>query len=300
MTHGSRLLVRPFSTMAASIGLLIVGAASSVDEPARPPSPAMPRRFSCERVIATVLGRSIVESDLDSLIESPSESTEYGRERERQEQLQSLIFSTLRDEYCREHDLEPTPEECAAARKSLLRDFYVDMWSEYIVGVLAGLVLDDLNDAERRQVWLILCVCLDPVGGTTRERLHRLIQAMIDSRDTGEDERDEWRSILDELDAVERWPVALRRGFNFDRALYRRFGGLVMFQQFDPVIPIDAHREWLKEEEARGRFQIFDEEYSAQFWQAYTVSRFDRWAHLPTEDPFAIPWWEQTEEPMLR
>lgn len=85
------------------------------------------------------------------------------------------------------------------------------------------------------------------------------------------------------LSVIESWKV--------NQALYRQYGGHVIFQQGGPE-PLDAYRQLLTEEAKRGSFTIADKALEASFWAYFTndaeyiVSSDDE-----AERAFSKPWW---------
>ena len=76
-----------------------------------------------------------------------------------------------------------------------------------------------------------------------------------------------------------------------NRALYRRYGGVVIFQQLDPLEPIGAYRAFLKEMEQRRILEIYDAGLRAGVWDRFSTDQ-------PFEIPpamvdFETPWWLQ-------
>ena len=57
--------------------------------------------------------------------------------------------------------------------------------------------------------------------------------------------------------------------WKFNKALYDKYGGRVIFQQFGPE-PVDAYRDFLREQERKGAFEILDKKYEASFWDYFT------------------------------
>ncbi|NBT93293.1 MAG: META domain-containing protein, partial [Betaproteobacteria bacterium] len=71
--------------------------------------------------------------------------------------------------------------------------------------------------------------------------------------------------------------------------LHAKYGGRVLFQQAG-IEPLEAYRDFLKEQEKKGAFQILDTQYEAGFWRYFT----DETKLLSKEDSvkaFDTPWW---------
>jgi hypothetical protein len=91
------------------------------------------------------------------------------------------------------------------------------------------------------------------------------------------------------------------KSWKFDRALHAQYGGVVIFQQSNPVEPVGAYRKWLEEHEQAGHFQILDDEARVAFWE-YFKRDWDREICVVHDaDPLAEPWWlNRTEEGAAR
>lgn len=80
--------------------------------------------------------------------------------------------------------------------------------------------------------------------------------------------------------------------WKFNKSLYEKYGGRVIFQQFG-IEPLDGYKRFLQEQEANGAFQILDATFNAEFWKYFTTTPH---TEVRTKDPFAKPWWLITRE----
>jgi hypothetical protein len=62
--------------------------------------------------------------------------------------------------------------------------------------------------------------------------------------------------------------AAFIRQWKINQALYRQYGGRIIFQQGGPE-PLDAYRKFLTEHQARGEFVILNKDFEAAFWRYY-------------------------------
>ncbi len=79
--------------------------------------------------------------------------------------------------------------------------------------------------------------------------------------------------------------------FKINQAFYEQYGGRVIFQQFGPE-PVDAYRDFLKEQEREGNFEILDKQYEDEFWD-YFVNDSSH-SFLSAEEgaeAMTTPWW---------
>ncbi len=116
----------------------------------------------------------------------------------------------------------------------------------------------------------------------TAEELKALDDSNRKSREPGTEES----KALDEVAkaSVESW--------KFNKALYGRYGGRVIFQQAG-LEPLDAFRDWLRDEENAGSFQFHDPKWKDAFWEYYNP-KYHRFVNEP--DPFKVPLWKIATE----
>jgi hypothetical protein len=95
-----------------------------------------------------------------------------------------------------------------------------------------------------------------------------------------EDQRG-WEAIGDQL----------VKGWKLDRALYRKYGGTVIFQQANPFEPVGAYRGFLEEMEKAKVFEVFDPDNRQKFWH-YFVRQHPFQVPAKAID-FDEPWWMQ-------
>jgi len=81
------------------------------------------------------------------------------------------------------------------------------------------------------------------------------------------------------------------RSWKINKALYAKYGGRVIFQQAG-VEPLDAYRDFLREQEKNRAFQILDKKYEASFWRYFTNDAMHTF--YPKDDGAKFintPWW---------
>ena len=81
------------------------------------------------------------------------------------------------------------------------------------------------------------------------------------------------------------------KGWKFDRALYKQYGGTVIFQQSNPFEPVGAYRKFLEEHEGKRSFEILDPALRQLFWEYYTGEQ--QFVVPPAEVNYETPWWLQ-------
>ena len=79
--------------------------------------------------------------------------------------------------------------------------------------------------------------------------------------------------------------------WKINKSLYEKYGGRVVFQQ-SGVEPIDAYRDFLRDQEKAGSFKIMREAEKELFWEYFTNEKM----HTFSEDKDALrlienPWW---------
>jgi hypothetical protein len=87
------------------------------------------------------------------------------------------------------------------------------------------------------------------------------------------------------------------KSWKINKALYAQYGGRVIFQQAG-VEPLDAYRDFLKEQEKKGAFQIIDKQYEPEFWRYFTNDAMHRFCDKNEGAKFInTPWWMMEETP---
>ena len=89
------------------------------------------------------------------------------------------------------------------------------------------------------------------------------------------------------------------RAWKINKVLYKKYGGRVIFQQAG-VEPLDAYREFLKEQEKNGSFQIIDKQYEPGFWRYFTNDAMHTFYSGEDGEKFInTPWWMMEEPPKM-
>jgi hypothetical protein len=84
---------------------------------------------------------------------------------------------------------------------------------------------------------------------------------------------------------VEQWKV--------NQALYRQYGGRVIYQQGGPE-PLDAYHEFFKAAQKSGEFRIINKEFEPALWRYYTTDskhQFIPESGNEKEQAINTPWW---------
>jgi hypothetical protein len=76
-----------------------------------------------------------------------------------------------------------------------------------------------------------------------------------------------------------------------NKALYEEYGGIVLFQQLNPMEAFGAMRKLLESHEAKGDFQIYDEQLKQQFWKYYLREPVSWKVMKPENIDYSEPWW---------
>jgi heat shock protein HslJ len=85
------------------------------------------------------------------------------------------------------------------------------------------------------------------------------------------------------------------RQWKLNRALYRQYGGRIIFQQLGPE-PLDAYRQYLEERRGAGDFEIHEKTFADTFWRYFTDESMHSFYERGSEEEaraFATPPWER-------
>jgi heat shock protein HslJ len=85
------------------------------------------------------------------------------------------------------------------------------------------------------------------------------------------------------------------RHWKLNRALYRQYGGRIIFQQLGPE-PLDAYRKYLEERQVAGDFTIHQKDFEDEFWRYFTSDSMHDFYEPGSEEEtqaFRTPPWER-------
>lgn len=214
-----------------------------------------PAKPADPNAIAVVLGRSILPGEKDK--------------------LNQLIFGGLLEKFAQDNKIEVTDEELDAFVLKLEEKEKESEaeWERDRAKLQEELKSDSLSERARNEKESRLKT-LESLLKSNREMKER-------TRGMEEQMRPMKRNIAGHF--VKNWKV--------NKALFAKYGGRVIFQQAGPE-PLDAYRDFLKEQERSGAFRIIDKQFEAPFWRYYTddsmhtfISKEEGAKSLET------PWW---------
>jgi hypothetical protein len=208
-------------------------------------------------LVAEVLGSQIQTSDPD--------------------EMRFVILRKLTDRYATEQGIHVEPSEIDAYLKSVHRFMDEDRKRQeaHRQVIVRELNASGLTKKERRRLIL------------ERDKLNEQIAGLNGAGGGSAKHPDE-----DEA-ARERITYAFIRQWKINRALYREYGGRIIFQQGGPE-PLDAYRTFLREQQKQGAFRILKKDFESQFWRYYvTDSLHDFYPAGSKEEANALqtPFW---------
>ncbi|MBI3815356.1 MAG: hypothetical protein HY279_12955 [Nitrospinae bacterium] len=205
--------------------------------------------------IAVVLGKPITVKDKDN--------------------LNGLIFGALLEKYAKENKIEPTEAELDVfmQRTDELEKRNQDKFEKDRKKLAEELKSDTLTEKERKEKTAYL-QNLESILKTTKE---------MAERDKG---------MEDQIKAIKRnMARQFVKTWKINKSLYEKYGGRIIFQQAG-VEPLDAYREFLKEQEKERTFQIMNKDYEASFWRYFTNDAMHTF--ISKDDGAKLmgtPWW---------
>jgi hypothetical protein len=260
---------------------LAAPAAPAVRAETPAPAPAVPAA-SAPRPVAVVLAQPIQEAEIEP---APAEAARQQAALDaeafarwqlqaRAKKLAGLVQVRLLDAYAKQHRLEPTEAE--------------------LKPLLASLAATSRQTEEAMK--------------KTRERRTAEIRAKLAAPDLAPADRERLQADLAQWEKFPSRPGTDDRAFmsnvaqywKVQRSLYKRYGGRVLVSAFGAQA-IDGQQTYLREEEKRGSFEIFDPGLRAAFWAA---SADETWADgaiqgRDADEVFATPPW-QDQNPAKR
>ncbi|MCL4204626.1 MAG: hypothetical protein KJ000_19230 [Pirellulaceae bacterium] len=123
----------------------------------------------------------------------------------------------------------------------------------------------------------------------TREEIQQFVDAMRSMSRTDNDASEARKK--DDQHGFQAIGEQFVKGWKLDRALYKKYGGTVIFQQANPFEPVGAYRGFLEEMEKAKVFEVYDPDNRQKFWH-YFVRQHP--FQVPAKNiNFDEPWWMQ-------
>ncbi len=229
-----------------------------IGEVAADPSP---RAETPEKdIIAVVLGKKIPVADKD--------------------RLSGLILGALLERFVRDNKIEPTNGELKAF---ILRSEEMDRQHQIQLEkdrkkLAAELKGPAVSEHDRKE----------------KESRLQTIESILKSNREMKAQAGGEKQLL-EMKRQMAWQFV--RSWKINKALFAKYGGRVIFQQAG-VEPIDAYRDFLREQQKSGAFQILDKKYEASFWRYFTNDAMH--AFYPEGEGAKFintPWWMMDQTP---
>jgi hypothetical protein len=196
-------------------------------------------------------------------------------------ELNRLVLGALLQQYAKENKLEPSDEELDAffLRTEKTEKQYQDKIQADRVKLVEELKDSSLSDRDREQKASYLNN-IESILKTAREMNEKM-------KGREEEVRSMKRPMAQHI--VKFWKT--------NKALYEKYGGRVIYQQ-GGVEPIDAYRNFLREQEKNAAFQFLDKKCEADFWDYFTNDTLHVFA--TKEEGVKLintPWWMIEESP---
>ncbi len=203
--------------------------------------------------ILTIVSISFAESDIygareDPLVATVFETSIHSRD---SREVQYVILQHLMARYAKDHEIDVSKYEV---------DAYLEAKKRFMVS--------DRKRREQRRTELAEELQSGHLPDARRSAIAKELEILDSLADadleTADEDAPEVRAYSEQLAKalVLRWKI--------NRALYRQYGGRIIFQQAGPE-PLDAYRTFLQEQEALGHFKILDFSYAQEFWRYFVT-----------------------------
>jgi hypothetical protein len=241
------------------------------------------------RPVAEVLGKAVYEDDLvparlagEQKAQLAPDAYAAWYEREKGEKLKAMVWSAVFSDYAKKRNVEPTQAEIEShvnSHRKFKREDRARREKER-AALIGELKSPNLSEARRKQAQQYL---------DTLNSLREFDSREEKERSDPERER-QWQESERRVAAVwvKQWKV--------NQALFREFGGRIIFQQAGWE-PIDAYRKLLEKYETNKLFVIHDRALREAVY-AYFKFKFVYADEKKAAFYFEKPYWERTQEEM--
>lgn len=189
------------------------------------------------------------------------------------EEMQYVILGKLTDQY-------------AAANQIAVQQDEIDAY----VASMDRIAEQDRKEREARRSEIAGKLASQTLTSAERESLSSELATLneLDAMLGGSGEKS-----ADDQAAQREIGAAVVRQWKINQALYRQYGGRVIFQQGGPE-PLDAYRQFLEEQQGKGAFSILDKSFEPAFWRYFkndSIHSFYPSGSVEEARAFETPWW---------
>jgi len=200
-------------------------------------------------------------------------ATVFGKpvQAEEEEELTGIIFGQLLEAYAKEKKIEASEEEIKAfiAKTEEMEKEDRDKFEKDRKRLVEELKSDKLAADKRKEKEEELAMKEEFLKGTNL------------SPEDAKQVAKETREMASEY--VRSWKI--------NRELFKQYGGRAIFQQAGPE-PLDAYRDFLREQEKKGAFFIKDEDAKKEFWKYFTDESIHTFYNAAdSKKAIETPWW---------
>lgn len=240
--------------------------------------PVAAKAAETRQPLAEIFGQKIYDTDLTA----PAGLDAAGAVRARGEMLRARVWKAVFEDFARSHNIDPTEAEIVSNienHRRLKTQGDAERASQH-EALIAELKSSVLSEDRRKQA---------------QQHLDNLNKLADFERRRAQELRDPARRKLQEQSerkVAEQWV----RQWKLNQALYREFGGRIIFQQAGWE-PIDAYRQLLQQYESKKAFIIADATLHAAVY-GYFEHKFVYADETKARFYFEKPYWERTREEM--
>lgn len=230
--------------------------------------------------VAEILGKPVTIVDLDAgvAVNLPKPETADDKLRHRKERLRTLIWSAVFDDYAKHRHLAPTEAEIESnirSNKKLRTQLHTER-EQQRAALVEELKSPALSATRRQQA---------------QQHLDTLDSIRVFDAQREQELRDPERRKMQQ-EAERQVAAHWVRGWKLNQALYREFGGRIIFQQAGWE-PIDAYRKLLDRYAAKKAFVVHDPALRDAVYD-YFRHQFVYADSTKAKFYFEKPWWERT------
>lgn len=238
--------------------------------------PAETETINPDTLIAIVLGKVIYARDIEPVVKNEKYRQQIGdvafyRELKniQQSMLKNIICMPLLDKYAADNGIAISQEEIEEFGQAMIRQ----------------------ANAQRLRIRTQLAKELENPNITEARKKD------IESRINSIDQLLAHNETIRSGNSFEGIAKTVIRGWKTNKSLFEAYGGRVIFFQQGGSEPLDAYREFLKQQETAGQFEIQDKKIAELFWNYFTNDKIHTFYSSPEEAQKYISnrWWLNAE-----
>ena len=149
----------------------------------------------------------------------------------------------------------------------------------------------DQKRRESRRLEIMEAIKSDSLSESDRKRMESELKTLTELKEMEAGDDGSEQKSAEEREAEKQIAEAFIKQWKINQALYREYGGRVIYQQ-GGAEPLDAYRRFFETAQEKGNFEIIEQKFEPAFWKYYTTDSIHSfYSKEEQESAINTPWW---------